>query len=365
MVENVGWKISVYNRRLHLALLLPSKTLTWNPALIAGCITWKAIGRFYRSHIYLSDVYASEISNNYLYEAYSHNSGEDYAILLEFRASENLIQNNIIRKARHSMINVGGSGNVWGYNYIIDPYMGEYHNSLPENDTHGAHPYMDLFEGNITPNIEFDHAHGSNSHNTIYRNYVNMISTNPDTGSPMTGGLWAIALSYFTNYSNVLGNVIGPYGSSCTASSYEINADATQSASIYKLGYYDDGGTTSPNPVLSAKVGQSIIRGGNWDCRTNSVVWSSNVPSGSLVATYLDQQVLPNSLYLSAKPGWFTVSGVIWPPIDPIAGVKINKIPAQICYENGPMGGKAFDPASCYSAGTRPQPPTGLTAIPQ
>jgi len=74
-----------------------------------------------RSHIYLSDVYGSEISNNYVYEGYSHNSGLTYAILLEFRGSENLIQNNIIRRARHFIVNVGGSGNVWAYNFISDP----------------------------------------------------------------------------------------------------------------------------------------------------------------------------------------------------------------------------------------------------
>ncbi|MFZ0796902.1 MAG: hypothetical protein WAM98_03875, partial [Terriglobales bacterium] len=70
-----------------------------------------------KSHIYLSDVYGSEISNNYLFEGYNHNSGADYALLLEFRNSENLIQNNIIRRARHSTPQSGSSGNVYAYNY--------------------------------------------------------------------------------------------------------------------------------------------------------------------------------------------------------------------------------------------------------
>lgn len=299
-----------------------------------------------RSHIYLSDVYGSEISNNYVHEGYSNNSGLNYAIYIEFRGSENLIQNNIIRKARHSMVNVGGSGNVWAYNYVVDPYEGEYRNALPESNSHGAHPYMDLFEGNVTPNIRMDFTHGSNSHNTLFRNYINLTSTNPDTGRSMTGGLFAVNLAYYSNYQNVLGNVIGPYGSTCTASSYEINADASQSSSIYKLGYYDDGGTRSPNPTLSAKVGRTLLRGGNWDCKTNMVVWSSNAPSGSLISSYLAQQSLPNSLYLSAKPNWFR--SVPWPAIDPAAFTKVNKIPAQLCYESGPKNSGAFDPAACY-----------------
>ncbi len=316
-----------------------------------------------RANIYLSDVYGSEISGNYLNDGYSHNSGETYAVYLEFRASENLIQNNIIRKARHSTVMSGGSGNVFGYNYMLDPYMGEDTNSLPEGRTHAAHPYMNLWEGNVASSMELDYVHGSSSHNTLFRNYYNLTSTNPSTGIPMTSALYAVNIAYYNNYENVIGNVIGQYGSTCTASSYETDADGARSSTIYKLGYYDDGGASSPNPALSAKVGQTILRGGNWDCKTNTVVWSSNVPNGSLVSTYLDQQVLPSSLYLSVKPAWFAASGAAWPPIDPAATTKINKIPAQLCYENGPKTGAAFKPSACYAVTAAiPQPPINLTA---
>ena len=315
-----------------------------------------------KSHIYLSDVYGSEISDNYLNDAYNHNSGADYAILLEFRASENLIQNNIIRKARHTFPVSGTSGNVLAYNYALDAYMGEYHNSLPETQSHGAYPYMNLWEGNVFPNIEFDFTHGSGGYNTVFRNYVNLTSTNPDTGAPMTGAIFGIAVAYYNNYDNILGNAIGQYPSGCAAGTYQINADASQSPSIYKLGYYDDGGTATPNASLSAKVENTMLRGGNWDCKTNSVVWNTNVPGGSLVSTYLTQQTLPNSLYLSAQPNWFKPSNAVWPPINPGASTKVNKIPAQICYENGPKIGKPFDPSFCYSS-VGPQPPTGLAAI--
>jgi hypothetical protein len=181
----------------------------------------------------------------------------------------------------------------------------------------------------------------------------------------MTGALFAVAVSYYGNYENVLGNVLGPFGSSCTAQTYQIKADASQSASIYKLGYYDDGGTSSPNAALSAKVENTILRGGNWDCKTNSVVWSSNVPSGSLVSSYVSQQTLPNSLYLPGEPAWFAGTGAVWPPIDPNASTKANKIPAQICYENGPGAGAGFNPAACYGTAVPPQPPTNLTAVVQ
>jgi hypothetical protein len=178
----------------------------------------------------------------------------------------------------------------------------------------------------------------------------------------MTGAIFGIAVAYYNNYDNILGNAIGQYPSGCAAGTYQINADASQSPSIYKLGYYDDGGTATPNASLSAKVENTMLRGGNWDCKTNSVVWNTNVPGGSLVSTYLTQQTLPNSLYLSAQPNWFKPSNAVWPPINPGASTKVNKIPAQICYENGPKIGKPFDPSFCYSS-VGPQPPTGLAAI--
>ncbi len=318
-----------------------------------------------KSNIYLSDVYESEISNNYLYEGFDHDSGANYSLLLEFRNSENLIQNNIIRKARHSTPQSGSSGNVYAYNYELDAYMGEYHNSLPETQTHAPHPFMNLWEGNVTPNWEFDFAHGSSSHNTMFRNYIDMTSTDPDTGVPMTGALIAINVAYYSNYENVIGNAFGPYGSTCNASVYETDADTSKvNGVIYQIGYYDDGSGTSPNLTLSAKVGQTILRGGNWDCVTKSVVWNSNVPSGSLASSYLASQTLPNSLFLSAAPSYFAATGAAWPPINTAASTIVNQIPAQICYNSGPVNslGGGFNPTACYN-GNPPQPPTNLTAV--
>ena len=299
-----------------------------------------------RSHIYLSDCYGCEIRNNFLDDAYNHNSGLDYAIFLEFRNSENLVENNIVRKARHSLIMNGGSGNVFAYNYTVDAYMGEYHNSLPDTITHAAHPYMNLWEGNVCPNMEFDFTHGSSSHNTLFRNYLNMTSTNPDTGRPMTGALYAITIAYYNNYENVFGNVIGLYGSPNTAEAYQISADEDLAPCIYKLGYFDDGRTPTPNAALSAKVERTLLRGGNWDSLTRTVVWSGNVPGGSLVSSYIAGRELPASLFRSTAPEEFSAPGAVWPPVDPSAATKVNKIPAQLCYEAQDLAaGGTFNPA--------------------
>lgn len=324
-----------------------------------------------KSGIYLSDTYENEISNNYLFQGFNHNSGASYGLLLEYRNSEDLIANNIIRLQRHATPQSGGSGDVYIYNYELDDYMGEYHNSLPETQAHGAHPYMNLWEGNVMPNFEWDFAHGSSSNNTMFRNYIDMTNMDPDTNKPMTGGLIALNIAYYSNYDNVVGNAFGPYGSTCNASVYETDADASQADGvIWQLGYYDDGGSASPNLTLSAKVGKTLLRGGNWDCVTKSVVWSSNVPSGSLTSSYIAQQTLPNSLVFSSAPSYFAATGAVWPPINTGGSTMVNQIPAQICYNEGAVNsqGGGFNPTACYggtTTPTKPQPPTNLTGTVQ
>ena len=321
-----------------------------------------------KANVYLSDTYQNEISNNYLYQGFNHDSGASYGILLEFRNSEDLIQNNIVRLQRHATPESGGAGNVYAYNYELDDYMGEYHNSLPETMAHAAHPYMNLWEGNVTPNWEFDFAHGSSSDDTMFRNYINLTNNDPDTSKPMTGGLIALNIAYYSNYDNIFGNVFGPWGSTCNATAYETDADASEvNGVIWQIGYYDDGGSASPNLTLSAKVGNTLLRGGNWDCVTKSVIWSSNAPAGNFTASYVASQTLPNSLVFSAAPGYFAATGAVWPPINTGATTMVNPIPAQICYNEGAANsaGGGFNPGACYGSGTttsaQPSPPTNLT----
>jgi hypothetical protein len=316
-----------------------------------------------KANIYLSDTYSCEISNNYLNDGYNHNSGASYGLLLEFRNSNNLLQNNIIRKARHSTPQSGSSGNVYGYNYEIDAYMGEYHNSLPEVQTHAAHPFMNLWEGNIWPNVIMDFTHGSSSHNTLFRNYMDLTNANPD-GGLMTSAIIATDVAYYVNYATIVGNVMGQWPSGCTASAYETVSPAAAGTNvIFRIGYFDADGNIGPDSTQTAKVGNTLYRGGNWDCKSGSQYWASNAPSGS-PGTYLASQVLPNSLYLSAKPAWF--GSVSWPAIDPGAATKVNKTPAQLCYEAGPKVGVQFTPSACYLATQTtqgPAAPTGLVAV--
>lgn len=359
MIENVG----VENLRV-VGTAQSGTGLTYKNVNMEACAhCWihnvesdKAVDK---SNFYWSDTYAGEISNNYANDGFNHNSGADYSLLCEFRCSNMLIANNIIRKARHSTPESGGSGNVYIYNYEIDAYMGDFPNSLPETEAHTPHPMFNIWEGNVTPNWEFDFAHGSNSNNTMFRNYINMTSTNPNTGLPMTGGLIAINNAYYATYDNIVGNVLGPYPTGCNASTYETDAPTSKvNGVIFQWGYFDDGGGSSPNLALSDKTRQTALLGGNWDCVNSAVLWYGGIPSANRYTpsgtdvSYLAQQTLPSSLVYSTAPSYFSATGAVWPPIDTGGSTKVNQIPAQICY-NAPGGPNSslqgnFNPTACY-----------------
>ncbi|MEO5892092.1 MAG: glycosyl hydrolase family 28-related protein [Ferruginibacter sp.] len=127
------------------------------------------------AHVRIAHSTNIEVTNSYLHGAFSYGAtGEAYGISCEYSSGECLIENNIFRHLRHSMLlQSGANGNVFDYNYSIGPFKSE---SLP-NDLagdivmHGNYPYLNLFEGNIAQNIFVDAAHGINGpYNTMFRN---------------------------------------------------------------------------------------------------------------------------------------------------------------------------------------------------
>src|SRR5262249_52331535 len=120
------------------------------------------------------------------------------------------------------------------------------------------------------------------------------------------------------------------------------------------------GNTVPADPVVAT----TTMRWGNYDSVTATTRWvAAEVPSG--IAKYPNPvpatQVLPPSLYLAGKPGWYGSNP--WPSIGPDRsggsgrGGHVNRIPARICFEDV-MGGSAADSAprsfnanTCYGAG--------------
>jgi hypothetical protein len=85
------------------------------------------------------------------------------------------------------------------------------------------------------------------------------------------------------------------------------------------LGYDPERWDMAPD----SKTLATVIRGGNFDYLTNSVVWTDG----------LQAQTLPVSLYLSAKPGFF--GDYQWPWVDPTGNTKVHTLPAKARLDAG------------------------------
>ena len=77
------------------------------------------------------------------------------------------------------------------YNYIVN-VPGWWDISV----NHGPHNMLNLIEGNVFTWYKDDGYFGSSSHNTLFRNRID----------------WEVSLKHFSNYYNIVGNVLGTAG---------------------------------------------------------------------------------------------------------------------------------------------------------
>ena len=246
-------------------------------------------------------------------------------------------------------------GNVIAYNFSINDYEIASADFLYGSATdHNEGNEYDLLEGNNGASVSADLFHGTGGMNTLFRNYY----TGWETGK--LNNLIPIRLDSYKRYYNVIGNVLGTEGITThyqTAAPYGYG-------SVYALGGGNTEGTvTIPSDPM---VASTIMRWGNYDVVSDSSRWeASEVPSG--ISKYANpvpsSRVLPSSLYLSAKPAWWS-SGTPFPATGPdvtggnIAGLGGHafQIPACNCYLNtmgGPADGSGdpltFNAGNCYN----------------
>ncbi|MDZ7743421.1 MAG: glycosyl hydrolase family 28-related protein [Bacteroidota bacterium] len=116
------------------------------------------------SHIYLTQSSGIGISGCYIHDAYAYDGSgtRGYGITLNMHSGGCLIENNILRRLRHAMmVKTGANGNVFAYNYSIEPMRSEpIHDFSGDISLHGHYAFANLFEGNIVQNIIIDHYWG-------------------------------------------------------------------------------------------------------------------------------------------------------------------------------------------------------------
>jgi len=254
----------------------------------------------------------------------------NYGIRLFTVNSDHLIENNIIRRTRHSLIIEGpANGVVFGYNSSLEALVyNDFDWVAGDGSTHGAHPFMNLFEGNVLQRLSWDYSHGSASHNTAFRNHFYR------DGPGKTGGLRAVELMRSNTFHNVVGNVLCLPG--CQGTYF---CDVSPDRCLFRLGYRSDG--DSDTGGVDPQVESTLFAHGNFDYLTHAVSWDPTNSSHNL----------PASLYHSAQPAWWP-AGLSWPPFGPHpaqpANVLTGRIPAQVCYETIEAG-SSFDPSTCYT----------------
>ncbi len=278
-------------------------------------------------HVQLTKAFRCEVRDSYVHEAYNYDPGANaYGIALENQSTETLVENSIIYYLNGGlMMDSAGPGNVFGYNYV-DLMFGRDYPDAPwlTGDmvaNHCAHPFMNLWEGNMGSQIAADNIHGSSSHQTFFRNYVDR----EFTGFVQTGNLTDVVFAANNRYMNVVGNVLGrPGDADLPGAVYDQTAgNCLGTVAVYKVGYPSN---CAIDTVSDTEVAATLLRTGNFDYFSNATIWDPAIP----------EQSLPPSLYLDRAPDSF--GSTPWPPIGPDVNGYVQDIPAKVRFD-GIQGG--------------------------
>lgn len=283
----------------------------------------EAIGAW-ETMVRMHGTYRNTVRGCTFHEGVSPAGSSRYGIFMNPYNSGNLVENSqLYRLTTGIVFNGAVSGNVFAYNYLTELHMSTTPAwNMSAIGSHGAHPMMNLIEGNyIEGRMRSDDVWGSSSHNTLFRNRV---VTPPGKGS----GTWNVDLHSHQHYYNLIGNVLGMVG---VEETYELEGKkVSRQKSIYRFGYNSDGdGSPSGN---DPQVSGTALRHANWDSVTRA-----------RLAKPLAGRTLPASLYLARKPTWWGT--LHWPCIGPDVIPKAPPVPGA---GNGtPWGNKTASGDPC------------------
>jgi hypothetical protein len=124
----------------------------------------------------LYSTFRCELRDSYIHETPDPNpGGAGYLVGLNFGASDNLVENNIMWYGNKVIVmRATGGGNVIAYNYMDDAFGSTYPN-LPEAGVNAGHyttPHMELLEGNWSHNYKGDSFWGNSIYTTVFRNHL-------------------------------------------------------------------------------------------------------------------------------------------------------------------------------------------------
>jgi hypothetical protein len=257
--------------------------------------------------------------------------GRGYSIEIP-RTSSSLITNNIFYRQRATVhTHYGASGNVVSYNYVYDArdsWANETTGLVAISANHGAHPKMNLFEGNKASRLQADYYWGSGGFGMLFRNHF--------TGTDVTIVQNRMAISIDRrqlNYS-IIGNIVGDSAISDWVYMPTTNGHSYSTNVLYRIGYPHIGNNaynSDPEALdgYDPKVKETLLLHGNYDYY-HGCFWDDE--NGLCVEE--SSLSIPDSLYLSSKPSWWDDYGELnYPAFGPDTDFENNKIPAQARFE--------------------------------
>jgi len=305
----------------------------------------------------------NQVEANYFHDCTDcENNGAEYPFDISMASTENLAQNNIIVRGGKGMVGRAAPANVVAYNYVDDTFymqsvIGDYWMDMGVNGSHYAGTHHFLFEGNEASNCDNDETHGNAIYHTYFRNHCRGIRatfTDPSqahtVNDSVANGCWGqgggasppvtqcaplraagpMAFDYWLAY---VGNVLGLSGVTTSANGWVYQCVPSNKC-IWMSGWV---GSEWPGPdhnLTAAASPAFIFRNGNYDYVNGAVPdWAAGYSNS-----------LPNSLYVSAKPAFFTANYPSWPwvtpengttPIQSGCGGTCSGLPAKARFDAG------------------------------
>ena len=303
--------------------------------------------------------YRCELRDSFCHETPNPNpGGAGYLILMNNMSSDCLVENSISWYGNKVVVSQGGgSGNVFGYNYMDDAFGGTYPDSPEAGMNFGHHtcPHMNLMEGNYTHAYTADGYWGNSIDITALRNQFSGIRAAHAPLPTLFPGYGDVQFRGATNIQaeslrhNFVGNILGKSGQTLgthdgfvfeglTSSTGNAPPDSPFSNPVWM--WYIGGDQNTQSIGISGftwqnNAYQTHLRDGNWDFVTSSQTWlgiggTQSLPLGTA-------KPIMNSLYTPSIPPFFTTnsySANTWPWVNPSNGITAT-LPAKARFDAG------------------------------
>ena len=317
-----------------------------------------------RNHVWLYQSAHVTVRDSYFYG--TRNAASQSYGIETYMNSDSQVENNIFQHVTVGMMTGGSTtGTVFAYNYSIDDFYSVASWMQSSSYFHDGGIAFVLFEGNDGIGFTADAIHGTANFGTVFRN----VFTGWEPGKSLQ--TVPVHIYAFNRFMNVVGNILGKAG---YHNKYESVAPSgtNGNTSIYTLGWSGNGGTPDGGVANDVRVRNTLFRWGNYDVVSGSAAFNPlEVPTGlsQFANSVPANQLLPPSLYLSARPAWWGATP--WPAIGPdVSGGqdptgRAHRIPAHVCYDNTPKVGGilTFNANTCYAKNPALAPPRNLHVV--